>query len=135
MGADYNQAPDRWELQNPAYLAQAAAVQNTWYTVLNTILPGKILNIWELMGTLAETIEMRITIDGTVYNGARAAVAGTNYFTYIRGGLGGYEIFFDGVTIGAYQHLEYETLHVEIRKTTANGANPLYGACIYMNRV
>lgn len=123
-------------LQTLATLNQAAAVQNTWYAILDTTTNVRLYYVIVQMDTLAEDIAVRITIDGQVFTGSQAAaVAGTPYYWYVRP---------NATSIGAvpvntvypmlYQGggmLEGSSVKVECRKTTANGANNLKGATMY----
>src|SRR4030042_5199715 len=119
--------------QADIYLNQAAAVQNTWYTVLNTTKNCRLYTVWVRMATLAEDIELRITIDGKVLAVAQAAaVAGTKYFAIIDTN-GNLALILSTSTfnVGVYAPLEGRSVKVEVRKTSANGANNLQALEIY----
>lgn len=119
--------------QTPAW-SDDAAVQNTWYTVIDTTLRGLLHKVGMAMQTAAENLEMKLTIDGVEYNGAQAAaVAGTNYLpgAYVLDETGAPRLYFQTVLTISPLNLPFETLKVEVRKTSANGANNLNGWVIY----
>lgn len=127
-------------LQTLITLAQLAAVQNTWYTICN--LTGDLEIDWGniQMDTLAEDIELSITIDGIdPTDGAQAAaVANTPYYarlypsttailTSLASGLANTLLSFTTT-------VKCRAFKLEVRKTSANGANTLRGACMYHRR-
>lgn len=123
-------------LQPDANLIQAAPVQNTWYTVLDTKKNVKIYGISMCILTTGETLEMRITIDGQPSTLSYACIADTDYSIY--------KLFapnttsFDvatGLYLACYTSpLEAKSVKVEIRKTTAAGAGDLLGHVTYGKR-
>lgn len=122
--------------QAAAHLNQAAAVQNTWYTVLNTTTNVRVLLCVVTMSTAAEDLEMRVTIDGQVLLGAQAAaVAGTKYYCYINdtpATPAQYLTVSTGVyNIANMSSLDCKSFKFEVRKTSANGANQLNGGVVY----
>jgi len=123
---------NQWEQQPDATLAQAAPVQNTWYTVLaDTGAYTKIIDIFMQVLTTGETLEVEVTIDGLTKTGSIAAAAGTDY--QVRHGTTQLVDTFIPVTALTYSLLDYEghDVQVRIRKTTANGAGTLNGKVIY----
>jgi hypothetical protein len=122
------------KLQAAAIKAQAAAVQNTYYTVLDTVYNVVLDYAVMRMETAAEDIETRFTIDGLVLSGTQgAAVAGTDYSVYIARSANGMTANVTTTTVQGMitSPLPCRSLKVEIRKTTANGANTLKGCVIY----
>lgn len=122
------------EHQDDAALAQAAAVSTTWYTVLDTTMNCRIYKAQINMGTLAEDVELRITVDGIELVGAQAAaVAGAWYNACLSptavDALALFTARADGLEVPFI--LEGRSVKVEVRKTTANGANTLYGRVKY----
>lgn len=129
----------RWTFQRQAHatLSQAAAVQNTWYTVLDTINNVRVDSLKIIIDTANEDLEMKITIDGIAITIPQAnAVAGTSYFLSQNGNIA------NGFSLGLAQTestrsflVEARTFKVEVRKTTANGGGLLGSRVIYDRRV
>lgn len=111
------------------------AVQNTWYTVLEIKRPIRAYIVRVSMETLAEDIECKVTIDGLSYSGAQpAAVAGTGYMWNIYVHLDTVLAPSTGVVglaPGGLTFMDVNNLKVEVRKTTANGANHLFARVKY----
>jgi hypothetical protein len=123
--------------QTDARLAQAAAVQNTWYTVLDTIGYVRILSFQVLMATATETIEGRITVDGVVVAvGAAALTFGTAYCAVFNNYTDANTMVWDQ-NLARYNPilLEGKSVKVEMRKTTAAGLNTLTGRVVYAKRL
>lgn len=108
-----------------AKIDQAAPVQNTWYTVLDTTKDLVLYDMSERVNVADETLECRVTIDGTIYTSSTAAVAGTYYVAhfYMRS-AGGYLSFGAGENNKAFL-FQGRSIKVEVRKTTAAGAGNL----------
>ena len=109
------------------------AVQNTWYAILNTTTNVRVIGINMMMATAAEDLECRVTIDGQTISGVQlAAVAGT-YYTALLAQTSTVQslIFTSTVYVGRGHLFEGRSVKVEIRKTTANGANVLSGSVMY----
>jgi len=107
-------------------LIDAALTQNTWYTVLDT---KKNVRIWQIVfnqDTAQETIEVKITDDVGSETKAQVAAAGTDYHIKLSS-LGTsserYRISSGEVALYRAFLVESRSFKVEIRKTTAAGAN------------
>ena len=116
-----------------AVLAQAAAVQNTWYTILDTAANIRIYQITALIVTAGETIAIKITIDGNVLTATQAQDADAVYYWGLDAdasdALQAVKATQTAPTISGY--LEGKSVKVEMRKTTAAGANTLTGRVKY----
>lgn len=124
--------PIQLKLMPVATLQQAAAVQDTWYTVLDTTYNVEVYRCTIVMQTLAEDLQMRLTIDGTTYSGTQAAaVAGTQYYPTITGGSDAITLSTTLYLLHHYAPLKARSFKMEIRKTSNNGANRLDGYCRY----
>lgn len=118
-------------LQADALLNQAAPVQNTWYTVLNTTNNGFLYAIAFGVADTGEDLEYRITIDGVVKVNSQIAVAGTVYVPLLYLDYNSsYYIAAVGATISRID-IWFKTLKVEVRKTSANGAGNLKASVLY----
>lgn len=109
---------------------QAPPVQNTWYTVFSA---NDVNLIWNNIyqsntGAVAKDIEVRWTIDGTVYKLAYTINSGTAYYIYksTDGSAGGVQ----GLTIGTGESngARFTTKHgqaflIEFRMTSVPGVN------------
>jgi len=118
---------------------QAGAVQNTWYTVLNT-LNGRLEYIRVGCTVANETVEFRATIDGTIKLGANNCNFGSLY--EILPDLAAINnLNFDGTATNylAYRGLagilEGHRVLIEVRKTTNAGASALVCTMIHHKRV
>jgi len=84
--------------------------------------------------TTGETLECRVTIDGTAYllNAGLVAGANTIYYVTIRISHTN-QISAGTTTLQAFRNTGYwfKSLKVEVRKTTNAGAGNLIGACHY----
>lgn len=109
------------------------AVQNTWYTVLDTTENCKVIGFGGYIGVADETVEGRITIDGVtilVY-GINWTFA-TQYLAswgYIDDNLMQW-FGVDAMRLGQ-PLIVGKSVKIEIRKTTANGANTLTAGVQY----
>jgi len=116
-----------------ATLNQAAPVQNTWYTVLDTTKDGYIHSIGFSVATTDEDLEVKLTVDGQTYTATQTAVAGTKYNIFMI--CTATSIYCGALTtdspIGLYTELSFRSVKVEIRKTTANGTGNLQCAIFY----
>ena len=80
MGSGYNYSAAEWRHQAPAWISQAAAALNNWYTVLAaTGVYTDLMYIAVNITAANETLELEVTIDGRTIVTAVAAVAGTIY--------------------------------------------------------
>jgi len=118
-------------LKDLALLNQAAPVQNTWYTILDTVRKVEVSHIWFRVQTTGEDLEIRVTADGKTLEGSQTAVAGTGYWARKRGEA-------DSLTVGTtetmanfYSRFPARSFKLEVRKTSNNGAGQLDGACHY----
>lgn len=118
-----------------AILNQAAAVQNTWYTVLDTVSKVEVDFITIAMQTLAENLECRATVDGVVYTGVQAsAIAGQIYHVArVLENVDGITMTVSIYTLMAKLNDSWKcrSFKFEVRKTSANGANELRGRVMY----
>lgn len=122
-----------------ANLTQAAAVQNTWYTILDTTYHIDVYQLAIRMATAGETLEVRITLNGVAITSVGfAAVADTSYWMSFKAdptsstislinGSAGQTYLMQGF----YAPQPCRSVKIEIRKTTAAGANTLYGTVVY----
>ena len=125
-----------YEYQTPATLNQAAPVQNTWYTILDTTTHCRIYEIAVNIEDANETLEIQVTIDGqTIGATAKAATHSTTYYVYRESDAINRvnTLILDNAltkSIRAFQ-LEGHSVKVEVRKTTAAGAGNLTGIVTY----
>lgn len=112
-----------FQYQPDASLNQAAPVVDEWYTVLDTVTSSlKVYAIWFLCDT-ADTVEIRVTIDGKVYTISQVVVGGTNYYV-TKSSLS--DDLLAGTTVYLvhyHEPLRCNSIKVEIRVTTAGGGN------------
>jgi len=121
-----------YQLQVDSYLNQAGAVQNTWYTVLDTTLDVILYFAMFLCTVANETVEFRWTVDGNVYVGTRDAVFGTFYYAYKNPGNGTTLNTDTDIIMGMrFSPLYAQSLKIEIRKTTNAGASALQSRITY----
>jgi len=126
--------PHVFEHQAPAILNQAAAIQDQWYTVLDTTRNVRIYVFYARMDTADETIEGRITVDGqTILVTAINLTAGTTYFARRAADPTAETLYWDNVMTQKETPflLEGRSILIEIRKTTAAGANNLRALVAY----
>ena len=117
---------------------QVGPVQNTWYPICN-VNDAILTSISVYVMTVGETLECRITIDGEVWDGQTiAANAGTAYQVVMtRNGNVLYLYYVAGAATPApdyYMGIRGQSIVVEVRKTTANGAGQLR-ACVIGSRL
>lgn len=113
------------------------AEQNTWYTILDTTLNARIYAIQLKIATADETLEVRITSDGITRSGSAACTKDITYYVYLSGGTTNQnELTIGTSSYGAFRNmpLEARSVKVEVRKTTAAGANTLTGRVVYGKR-
>ena len=138
MGADYKPGPAMFQYQPIALLNRAGAtvVQNTYYTVLETW-NARIYGIGAAIATVAESLQLRVTVDGIVIDGAVVACAfGAAYFAYIFENAVAQNEYISLSNVDQYRGyraflLEGRHILIEIQKTTANGAGNLQAAVTY----
>ena len=120
-------------MMKEAFLNQAAPVQNTWYSVLNCY-NSIIYEIEIYVADTAETLELRVTVDGNAFTLAQAAVAATGYYFNMGGSVTTGFVFTitatDPLLTKAF-HFYGRTVLVELRKTTATGAGNLRAMVLY----
>lgn len=122
--------------QTDAYISQAAAVQNTWYTLLDTKRNVRIAYNTVAIDVAGEDLEVEWTIDGQTYTAAFSAVAGTLYHIYLAGDAQNPTWTIRSTTtptavIWAGGFWECRSLKVRVRKTTAVGAGTLVARMVY----
>lgn len=126
-----------FEYQPPAVLNQAAPVQNTWYTILDTTANVRVYHIHVNIEDDDETLEIRLTIDGEVLTGSNACTHSVDYsIGYHCSAITGTDFLeFDTVPthFDKYRAFLCEGLSVkfEVRKTTAAGTGNLTGIVMY----
>lgn len=126
-----------WEYQAPATLDQAAPVQNTWYTILDTTLNARLLTIAVNVEDTNEDLQVQVIVDGETIeaNSPATCVHSTRYFCTMT---------VNPITLVDYIELTPTVLHyfrsfilegkstkVQVRKTTANGTGNLTGIVTY----
>lgn len=137
-GADYDVSPlMATEHQAPELLDQPNPVNGTWYTVCNLTGPGECFDLGAAIMTVNETIEMQVTIDGVLipswggYPGIAGADAG-GFFYCLASNLSDFCRLLAAATAANRRIVKWRTsFHVEVRKTTANGAGNLRGMVIW----
>ena len=127
-----------FEFQTPATLNQAAPVQNTWYTILDTTKNVRIYDIAVNVEDTNETLEVQVTIDGqTIGANDEACTHSTQYFALMK--LEAISRVCEMILVSEAVHddafksfvLEGKSVKVEVRKTTAAGAGNLTGIVAY----
>jgi len=84
-----------WKTQKPVDYLDTTLVINTWEEIKANLSAGKPVKLWYIIliqtnnGATAETIELEITINGTVYTWSVAADSGTTYYCVIGASLTG----------------------------------------------
>lgn len=132
--------PTVFRHQPDIFVNTALPVINTWYTALAATSNVRLIGIYIYVATANESVEMRITVDGVVID-PTAGVAinfGAWYSGHLTSGQDELNIIacatVEPTTYRAFM-LEGKNVRVEYRKTTANGANPLYCMVKYARRV
>jgi len=126
----------RLESRPPTYynalLDQVNPVQNTWYTVLDTVVNAILFDCFAQVDTTGETIAVRITVDGNALTGSVAATGSSTYMTRLTLGiLAGLDLFVPRIDLVHGWLLMGRSVKVEVRKTTANGTGDLRGKVNY----
>lgn len=108
--------------------SQAAAVQNTWYDLLDIKGAYYLDNVTVMVDTANEDLEWELYLDGNQYDGARAgSVAGTTYYVskspVAAGQCSSNSSQYNWLwrASGSFA----ESLLLRVRKTSANGAGAL----------
>lgn len=117
-----------------ALLDQAAPVQNTWYTVLDTVYNVKVFGMAIKVADTGETVEVKITVDGHTITGSGAANANTDYKVLINTLSTGNAIILSSSALINANQLEGRSFKVEVRKTTAAGAGNLLASVSHCQR-
>lgn len=121
--------------QADATLDQAAPVQNTYYTVLDTKYDVRIYAIYAAVAATGETLNVKITIDGQVLEDptGQAATAGTVYMIVkkLTANAAAPAIRFTSTDSGEPFLFEGHSVKVEIRKTTNAGAGNITARVIH----
>ena len=126
--------PSRLRHQADAILIQAAAVQNTWYTVLAAqTRVARVYLISLVIGTANETLEISVTVDGVTLAGALNATFGTVYRIEFNYGITA-ESLVIGTTRDSTYIIEGSNVSVAVRKTTNAGAGTLSSIVKYALR-
>jgi len=123
--------------QPQASLSQPGAVQDTWYTILDTTEFVRLYGVYISISAANEDLATRITIDGQTIVGVQAnAAAGSNYkmsfYNYAPTAAISNDFTisadkgFDGTN-----SLDGKSVKIEVRKTTNNGAGTLTGVVMY----
>jgi hypothetical protein len=123
------------EHQAVATLDQAAPVNGTFYTVLDTTQNCRILIFAAEIATTGETIEGKITIDGNAITVTAAAFpADTPYWCIISAdpGVGTFGPYWNNAQQPQKAWLiEGRSVKLEVKKTTAAGVGNLKGLAVY----
>lgn len=119
-------------LQTPIFLAQAAPVQNTWYTVTTTLYNLMLIMMDMWVATTGETLEMKVTLNGADQTLSQAANADTPYEAFFSSDTNANRLTMMTTQIGYRAHGVFaRDFAMQVRKTTANGAGTLYGGVKY----
>jgi hypothetical protein len=104
------------------------AVQNTWYTALDTTANVRLIDIATNMITADETIEIRITIDGVTMSGIGVSQTAGTWYHWFNAPTNADCLIGGTLESQAYRAflLEGRSIKVEFRKTTAAGLNHLF---------
>jgi len=124
-----------FQQQADAALTQASPEQNKWYTVLDTTANVRLYSVNLAVEDTAETLAVRITIDGRTLTGTQAATAGTWYYAYSLVSSAEALSYTSSIVMAMYYApLEGRSVKVEVRKTTANGTGNLLCRVKYAKR-
>ena len=119
-----------WTHVTDAAIAQAGAVQATWYEVLAyTGRPTHINSIMFGVTVANETVEVEVIIDGVTKMASQAAVFGSIY-SVCTGGVTANTMSVSAIT-GMQLNLIGHNVRVRARKTTNGGASALLCKVIY----
>ena len=120
-----------------ATIDQAPPVQNTWYTVLDTVIAGRLIYLsmkHDNTDSSALTINMRVTIDGVTLTAAAdaAGVDNTTYYFYVDPTSDALLSTTTVFNAGYYEDVRGNSIKVEVRMTGVPGtAEHLYGYIQY----
>ena len=117
-----------------ASLNQIAPVQNTWYTLLDTVHNVKLFGVGILIADTGETLGVKLTVDGETITGSGAATADTDYKVLINTTATGNTITLSSSALVNANQLECRSLKIEVRKTTAAGTGNLKASVAYGQR-
>jgi hypothetical protein len=115
--------------QPDATIAQVN-VQNTWYTVLNTT-NARLYSLEMITVGFAETLQMRLTVDGQAMTATVNANDSTVYYVAKDQTTDGLLALATPINPNTYCPLDGKAVKVEVRKTTATGAGTLYSRVVY----
>lgn len=114
-----------------AILNQANPVQNQWYNVLPTSFNTRVIGISVNIIGAAETIEVRLTIDGNVYTGSQAQNVATEYeWVWLPRSTGTLLVAMTPIATAYHSFMcEGHSINVDVRKTSA-GASTALQCCV-----
>lgn len=119
------------EQQPDITFQQLLPVMNTWYTILDTTM-ARIMAFVFRVTAVGETLQLRITIDGQVYIGTRAAAAGTGYWAIVDVVAFIAAVYTSGaILVHRSMVAEGRAVKLEMRKTTAAGAGNLEAVVVW----
>lgn len=126
----------QYEFQTEAALDQAAPVNGTYYTILDTVLNARIYGIVIQVDTTGETLQVRITIDGRTIESTAGACTNDTCYELIRRYTGITEDWIITDVANPFSQyksfiLEGRSVKIEVRKTTAAGGGNLKGRVVY----
>lgn len=111
------------------------AVQNIWNPVLAATKNVRLINILFSMAVANEDLEVRIIVDGITYTVSQTAVAGTIYQIDRWGATTTANGLYASTTTSGQTYISFliegRSVSVDIRKTSANGANTLSCRVVY----
>lgn len=125
--------PPLFGVQPDAKLSQDAPVQNTWYTLLDTTLNAQLVALEMKVAGIGETLEVQVTIDGQVLTKSAACNADTLYYVWKSRNAADLTISTTpGNFGGQYATFDAQSVKIEVRKTTANGAGTITARAQHM---
>ena len=102
-------------------------MQNTWYTVLETTQNIRVLYVafrHDTTDNVAKTLEVRATVDGIIGGlGPAACNNNTWYYAFLNYTTSGFVWSTTIYNVARYVDLRGKSVMIEIRQTTAPGAN------------
>lgn len=122
-----------WQHQPDVVINQDNPIQNTWYTVLPATDDVRIINAEVSIYTAVETLQMRITADGTpLIAPVAGAIVGTSYFPEFEASTPD-AMYLDATSYYRYRAflMEAHNIMVEVRKITALGAGILHSKVVW----
>ena len=125
-----------FEYQTPATIDQAAPVQNTWYTLLDTTKNCRVYSAGCNIEDTNETLQMRFTVDGEVIPVTGLATAHSTSCEVKRtlnpiAQTEAMELTNTAQTFEKAFLIDGKSIKVELRKTTAAGVGNLTGIVTY----